>query len=82
MTPVIIWFVYMLEGNLYMNDDYKTGDICPKTGNWLLIETDEVNVVVKGDVFQGYFDISGEFAISAPLRDATSMKRAHFKLLK
>ena len=65
-----------------MNDDHKSGDICPKTGNWLTIETDEVNVVVKGDVFVGYFDITGEFATGAPLRDITSMKRAHFKLLK
>ncbi len=65
-----------------MNDDYKTGDICPKTGNWLTIETDEVNVVVKGDVFVGYFDITGEFAIGAPLRFTTPMKRAHFKFIK
>jgi len=41
-----------------------------------------INVVVKGDVFVGYFDITGEFATGAPLRDTTSMKRAHFKLLK
>ena len=82
MTPVIIWFVYMLEGILYMKYDFKTGDTCPKTANYLLIETGEIKEVVKGDKFVGYYQKIRDHETGAPIYDTTREKRAHFKLLK
>jgi len=82
MTPAIIWFVYMLEGILYMNYDFKTGDICPTTGNYLLIENGLVEAITKGDPFPGYYQKIREHETGAPIYDTTRELRAHFKLVK
>ena len=39
-----------------MEDLYRTGQECPKTGNWLCLGNNKIEQINKGDVFGGYYE--------------------------
>lgn len=60
-----------------MDNRYKTGDICPETGNWLRIEDNKIMKVVKGDEFAAYHRVLKRNEVGAEIFD-NSPTRAHY----
>ena len=63
-----------------MSNEYKTGDICPKSGNWLLVENNKIEQIIKGDKFGGYYEKVRETENGVSIYN-TEEKRAHWQYL-
>lgn len=60
----------------------KTGDCCPRSGQWLQEETGEISWTEKGDVFAPYYKKTGGTIMGAPLYNVAVSNRAHYKFVE
>jgi len=50
-----------------MDDLYRTGDICPKTGVWRCHGSEKKEHIIKGDRFGGYHEVIRETDNGVPI---------------